>query len=107
MLPAPGGPARSLRERDSRGGCPHTFKIHLSLLARIRGACCWAGLCCFELVADRVAGKDQLHAAVLLAAFGGVIACDRGRLAVAVRFHGIRRNSLLYEVVADSLCAQL
>src|SRR6516225_11683590 len=77
------------------------------LLARYGCARCRTSGSSSELVADGVSGQDQLYAAVLLADFGAVVAGDRGRLAVAVRFDRAAGDSLLHEVIADSLRAHL
>src|SRR5215467_4376566 len=58
-------------------------------------------------ISNRVAGEDQLHAAIGLTAFRSVIGGDGLRLAEAAGLDGACRDSLLHKIFAYSLGATL
>jgi hypothetical protein len=66
--------------RTAEGGCPYmvSFATRIFLLLLARGVGDWLRLGWgVEVLADGVAGEDQLYATVLLAALGRVVTRDR------------------------------
>src|SRR5215472_13640043 len=88
---------------DLRDGRMRPSLAELLLMGSGCGAGGWALGWFVEGVANGVAREHQLYAAVLGAAFGGVVRGDRLVFAEAVSFDIVRRNSLLHEVIAHGL----